>query len=61
MLNKETLWLATEELMSDNNGKLSMLINTLSQRKVNLMNNLGYTLKEISMLFLNWEQTDTLT
>jgi hypothetical protein len=61
MLSKETLWLATEELMSDNNGKLSMLINTLSQRKVNLMNNLGYTLKEISMLFLNWEQTDTLT
>jgi hypothetical protein len=35
MLNKETSWLVTEELISDNNGKSFTSMNTLSQRKVN--------------------------
>jgi hypothetical protein len=35
MLKTETLWLTPETRISDNNGRLSMLTNTLSQRREN--------------------------
>jgi hypothetical protein len=35
MLNKETSWSTIEEVTSDNNGRLSMLMSIPSQRKVN--------------------------
>jgi len=52
--------ISTEE--STNNGKLSTLINTQrSQSRENSTLISDYTLKEISMLFLNYKKEDTST
>jgi hypothetical protein len=46
---------------STNNGILSMLMNgreTPNQKKENSTRSLDFTLKEISILFLNYQTTD---
>jgi hypothetical protein len=61
MLKIEISKLPTEEMILDNNGRSSMLMNTLSQRRVNSMSNSAYLLKEISMLYQHYQVVDTLT
>jgi hypothetical protein len=54
----ETSKLRTEEMILDNNGRSSMSMNTLSQRKVSLMSNSASTLREISTLSLLYQVED---
>jgi hypothetical protein len=61
MLRIETSKLATKEMISDNNGRSSMLMNTLSQRKESLTSNLVSTSKEISTLSQPYQVEDILT
>jgi hypothetical protein len=56
----ETSRLPTEEKMLDNNSKSSMLMNTKSQRRVNLTKTSDFTSRETSMLYHKWDHTDTL-
>jgi len=62
MLNKEiSLWV-TKQLLSINNGTLSMLMNGReNQERENLMKNTVSTLKDHSISFLLWANIDTLT
>jgi hypothetical protein len=48
-------------MKSDNNGKSSMLTNTLSQRRVNLTSNSDSMSKEISTLYQQCQVEDTST
>jgi hypothetical protein len=61
MLRIETSKLATKEMISDNNGRSSMLMNTLSQRKESLTSNSVSTSKEISTLSQPYQVEDILT
>jgi hypothetical protein len=56
----ETSRLPTEEKMLDNNSRSSMLMNTKSQRRVNLTKTSDFTSRETSMLYHKWDHTDTL-
>ena len=62
MLNKEiSLWV-TKQLLSINNGTLSMLMNGKeNQERENLMKNSVSTLKDHSISFQLWVNIDTLT
>jgi polysaccharide pyruvyl transferase WcaK-like protein len=59
MLRIEISKLATKEMISDNNGRSSMLMNTLSQRKESLTRTSDSTSKEISTLFQHYQVVDT--
>jgi hypothetical protein len=60
MLKTEMFKLPTEERMnSDNNGRSSMLMNTLSQRRESSTNNSVSSLREISMLSQLYQVVDT--
>jgi hypothetical protein len=62
MLKTEMFKLLTEERMnSDNNGRSSMLMNTLSQRRESSTNNSVSSLREISMLSQHYQVVDTST
>jgi hypothetical protein len=56
----ETSKLLTEEKTLDNNSRSSMLMNTKSQRRVNLTKTSDFTSKETSMLYHKWDHTDIL-
>jgi len=60
MLKTETSKSTTEEMMTDNNGQLSMLTNTLNQRRESLTSNSAFMLREISILFQLYQVEDTL-
>jgi len=60
MLKTEIYKLVIEETMSDNNGALFTLMNSQSQRRVNLMKILVSMSKETSTLFHKWDLTDIL-
>jgi hypothetical protein len=61
MLKTETSWSTTEAVISDNNGKSSMLTNTQSQRRESSMNNSVFTSKETSTLSQLYQVEDILT
>jgi hypothetical protein len=62
MLRTETFRSLIEEMemISDNNGRSSMLINTLNQRRESSTSNSVFMLKETSMLFQLYQVVDTL-
>jgi hypothetical protein len=60
MLRTEISKLVTEEKMLDSNGLSSMLMNTKSQRRVNLTKTSDFTSKETSTLYHKWDHTDIL-
>jgi hypothetical protein len=60
MPKTETSRSAIEAMIIDNNGKLYMLMSTLSQRKVNSTHNLDCMLKEISILCHHFQAIDIL-
>jgi len=58
----ETLKSKTEAIKFNKDSRLFMLMNTwMNLRKANSMKDLGFMLKEISMLFQSFHLIDTLT